>query len=310
MNRDIRKITDGAMMVALIGVVLVVNRQMAGLLESMFIWAYPLPMVFYGAKYGWKNAVTVFVSMLLLAMILGTPQTIFYLFSAELTGMIYGCCLHHHVSTQKIVLVTILISVVTNLLTMIIFAEFFGFDLSRDVMELQGVINQAVPLIQSKVLKEALIQMNVAHILRTIFIMSIILYGAMSGVVTHLLSYMMLKRLRFPVAKMQPLALYLPPKWTAYVGVFGFVLYSYGINGSFSSTLLQDACIGLGVILIMYLAWFGYIALAIIFRRFFASRGIAIVMAIMVTVIGSMFVAVLGYLYITTDLHDRLLKGA
>ena len=56
MNQNIRKITDGAMMAAIVGVVLIINRQMAGLLQDLLLFVFPLPMVFYAAKYGMKQS--------------------------------------------------------------------------------------------------------------------------------------------------------------------------------------------------------------------------------------------------------------
>ena len=56
MNNSVRKITDGAMMVALIGLFLFINRQLAGLLDLYAAWLVPLPMVMYAVKYGWKSA--------------------------------------------------------------------------------------------------------------------------------------------------------------------------------------------------------------------------------------------------------------
>ena len=56
MNRDIRRITDGAMMAAIIGVMLFIDRQTAGMISGGFVWILPIPMVFYSAKYGMKNS--------------------------------------------------------------------------------------------------------------------------------------------------------------------------------------------------------------------------------------------------------------
>ena len=55
MNNNVRKLTDGAMMCAIVGVVLLINRQLGGLFQDMFLFLFPIPMVFYSAKYGWKE---------------------------------------------------------------------------------------------------------------------------------------------------------------------------------------------------------------------------------------------------------------
>ena len=72
MNKDIRKITDGAMMVAIIGAVLLLDRQLAGTVSSMVLFLFPLPMVFYSAKYGLKDSWMVLFAVFVLLAMLGT----------------------------------------------------------------------------------------------------------------------------------------------------------------------------------------------------------------------------------------------
>ena len=54
MNRQVRKLTEGAMMCALFGLVLLINRQFAGVLELFFVYVLPLPLIVYTAKYDFK----------------------------------------------------------------------------------------------------------------------------------------------------------------------------------------------------------------------------------------------------------------
>ena len=49
MNQNVRKITEGAMMVALIGVFMLIDRQFQGTFSSTFAFLLPLPMVYFGA---------------------------------------------------------------------------------------------------------------------------------------------------------------------------------------------------------------------------------------------------------------------
>ena len=86
MNSNVRKITDGAMMCAIVGAVLLINRQLGGLFQDMFLFLFPIPMVFYSAKYGWKNGWVVFAAMCLLGFILGGPTTLFYVASEMCAG--------------------------------------------------------------------------------------------------------------------------------------------------------------------------------------------------------------------------------
>ncbi|MBO7703558.1 MAG: DUF2232 domain-containing protein [Solobacterium sp.] len=90
MNNNVRKLTDGAMMCAIVGVVLLINRQLGGLFQDMFLFLFPIPMVFYSAKYGWKDSIVVFIAMCLLGFILGGVVTLFYVGSESLIGLVYG----------------------------------------------------------------------------------------------------------------------------------------------------------------------------------------------------------------------------
>ena len=59
MNQNVRKITEGAMMVALVGVFMLIDRQFQGTFSSMFVFLLPLPMVYFGAKYGLRDSLMV-----------------------------------------------------------------------------------------------------------------------------------------------------------------------------------------------------------------------------------------------------------
>ena len=109
MNNNVRKLTDGAMMLAIIGALLLINRQTAGLLESSFLFLLPLPMVFYSAKYGMKSSLPVIASTMLLCVILGTPQTIFYVGAEACIGTYYGNGINKQIESSKLLITTMVL---------------------------------------------------------------------------------------------------------------------------------------------------------------------------------------------------------
>ena len=90
MNNQTRKITEGAMMCAIVGLVLFINRQLGNMLEYFMYWVLTFPILVYTAKYGVRNALVPSVSMLLLSFMISSPTTIFYLFSCIVVGLVYG----------------------------------------------------------------------------------------------------------------------------------------------------------------------------------------------------------------------------
>ena len=68
MHNDVRKLTEGAMIAAVMGVLLLIDRQLAGLLLGYFVFVLPLPMVLYSARYGLRDSLIVFAAILILSL--------------------------------------------------------------------------------------------------------------------------------------------------------------------------------------------------------------------------------------------------
>lgn len=305
MNRDIRKITDGAMMAAIIGVLLLINRQTAGLLEITFVWALPLPMVFYGTKYGWKDSWVLFVAIILLTIIIGTPQTLFYIVSEMLIGIIYGCGLHDKVSSRKLVIRTMILAVIADILSMLVFASFFGYDLQAEVSEYSNLVNTFL----DQTGRTLTTTMDITSMIKIIIIVSTIFNGIFEGFITHVLSRLMLKRLGIYVEPMPPITDYYPPKWSGYLGILGVVAFYYSSYHQFENEMIQYVLQGFGLALTFYLVIFGMITIMIFLKLRYQMKGMSVLVAFLLSLFLSMGVAVVGYLYITTDLHQRLLQG-
>lgn len=305
MNQNVRKITDGAMMAAIVGVMLVINRQTAGLLESMLLFAFPLPMVFFSAKYGLKESIAELVAITLLSFIISTPQTMFYVVTEMLIGLIYGAGIHERKPSGKLVLMTIILSVVVNLVTTIIAAEFFGYDIGEEISMYMDMMNE----VQSTT--GLTVPVNDMHaFFMNIVVVSTILLGVMQGVITHLLSRIMLRRLRIYMEPLKPLIEYFPPKWSGYAGLLCFVMYNVSIYKPLENSYLNNAMQAVGISGLIYLAFFGYIVLAFVLRYLGKlPKGISILISVMMLFMFSLPMAVFGFLYITTDYHERLLHG-
>ncbi len=94
MNENTQKLTFGALLVAVFGVLLLLNRQTGGMLEGTFLFLFPIPMVAFSAKYGWKDSIPVFVCTVLISIFCGIFTSAFYAASQSFIGVVYGSCLH------------------------------------------------------------------------------------------------------------------------------------------------------------------------------------------------------------------------
>ena len=306
MNNDVRKLTDGAMMCAIVGVILLINRQLGGLFQDMFLFLFPIPMIFYSAKYGWKDSWIVYFAMCLLGFILGGVTTLFYVASESLIGLIYGGGIYAHKNTHKLVLITMAAGAVINVLSTVVFASVFGYDIAAETKEMEQMMNQVFAQTGTQLPPTV----NLTQYIGTLIVVTAILTGVLQGFVTHVLSRLLLKRLRFPVEPPTPVSAYYPPKWSGYAGLAGFMVYYYTLVRPVSSAVVQNLCQGFGMCGYLYLVVYGCIAVIL---QVSLSRPKAKVLAGILTffLIFSfpMFLLILGFLYITTDFHARLLEG-
>ena len=294
------------MMCAIVGVVLLINRQLGGLFQDMFLFLFPIPMVFYSAKYGWKDSIVVFIAMCLLGFILGGVVTLFYVGSESLIGLVYGGGIYAKKDSHKLVLLTMVIGALVNVLSTVVFASFFGYDLAAETKEMESMMNQVFA--QSGATIPSTI--NLTQFIGTIFVVTAIFTGVMQGFVTHVLSRLLLKRLRFNIEPATPVSEYYPPKWAGYLAFAGFCCYYYSMYRPFSDTITQNVFQGLGMCGFMYLLIYGYIAIIVYMRlRHPKARGLGMLLGLAAALIMPVFLVIYGFLYITTDVHRRMMEG-
>lgn len=306
MNSNVRKITDGAMMLAIIGAVILMDRQLAGTISSMVLYLFPLPMVFYSAKYGLKDSLPVLASVFILLFILGTPQMIFFVGAEAVIGTVYGSGVHSQTESRIILFRTIILGGLVELLAMVVFASFFGYDIAMEIEEYQNIMDSLM-VNTGTVLPTNF--MSTSSI-RTLLVVSAILLGMLEGLLTHWISLIMLKRLRYTLPPSRPVAEYYPPVLTGYLALALMMGYYYTMFKTLENELLQTALEGFGLAGLVYLIVFGIIAICVLTPRVFPKlRRFILLIIVLLFFINSLIIAVIGFLYITTDLHSRVMKG-
>ncbi len=295
------------MMIAIVGVFLLIDRQLGGALSSMLMFLLPLPIVFYSAKYGMKDSWVVLIAMVLLSFIVSTPASIFYVASESLVGMLYGSGTKAHMPMRRLVLLTMLAGIFINIIDLVVIGAMLGYGLAENVKDLMTMVDQFFAT--ANVAVPATVDMT-SFVTNIIFI-GTALTGVLQGLVTHLLSRLLLKRLRFPVEMPKPLGSYYPPKWSGYLGLAGFMLYYYTLVRPLSSALLQNFSQAFGMCGYLYLVVYGCIAVVLQVSLFHPkAKVLAGVLTFFLIFSFPMFLLILGFLYITTDFHKRMLEGA
>ena len=307
MNTKTQELTYGAMIVAIFGVLLLINRQTGGFLEGIFMFIFPIPMVAFSAKYGWKDSLPVFVCTVLLSFLFGTFTAIFYAIAESFIGMVYGSCIKAERDMNRTLVLVVALSAVAELLCSVALASLFGIDINQDIMAMQEGMNQAF---EQAGMDTATGILSYDY-LRRMYVISMGFMGAMQGLIVYYLSLVILRKLRYPIKKPQPLTQYYPSKISGFIAAFLVFVYIYSFAKPFANPTVQDIAQSAGICGVIYLIFFGYIALLMVCRVYLRRpRAVGFILSLLITFTISYIPIVAGYIYISGNLHyaidDRL----
>lgn len=291
-----RQLTEGAMMVALIGIFLILNRQLANTLEGVISWVLSFPMMLYCAKYGVKVSLVPFVASLLLGLIIAAPTSIFYLFSAITVGVVYGYGVRSKWNNQVLLGITVVMEMFVLFVTVILLAKIFGYDI-------QGELSQLIQMIQKV--------SDVSNVENMAVLLLVIVYvgsSVLQAIVIHVASHELLKRLNIAHRPMKSVFDIQLPKWVSYLLVLvwvihtfqGFQIYSEPITTYVLVLYSIGFLIGLSDGLITILCWL------IIKNK--AKYGMLIFLLCFIPIVNNL-VFILGVYDIHSQLRLQLKKG-
>jgi len=138
--KKVRYITDAAMITAVILAILLISEFTGLELEQSFFFLIPAPIALYSLLHGPRKAIIPAVSIALLAMLIHSPiHGLLFIFPPCFTGVLYGFFMNKRFSGALRILISVLGSLVVNILTLVVFSEFlFGITIIDDTRALIG----------------------------------------------------------------------------------------------------------------------------------------------------------------------------
>ena len=143
--------------------------------------------------------------------------------------------------------------------------------------------------------------------LRRMYIISTGFLGAMEGLVVYYLSLLILRKLRYPIQKPMPLTQYYPSKISGFIAFALTFVYSYTIAKPFTNETAQNILQSAGICGVIYLIFFGYIALLMFFRVYVRlPKALGILLTIFLCLAISYVPILMGFAYISAGFHEAL----
>ncbi|MBO4218148.1 MAG: DUF2232 domain-containing protein [Erysipelotrichaceae bacterium] len=258
-NRRVNSITYGAIICALVGALLLINRQMANFLDVYLFWIIPLPVIVYAIKFGTRQTCIMAVAMVLTSLITTGFQvtTIFYVVGAVIAGLVYGYGVNHKKSATFLILSVVVVSLIMAILTTFVFSAAFGYNVADEIEYTHKAIVEMLQKAGLDPSAPAYSQYLNYQTLLQIFAISIVLTSLMEGVLVHMLAYLVLRRLKMTLPPMKPIATIYAPWW---IKLFVFVAFFAFMAAKFTKITQYDNIITpLLVVAQVICYFFGYL---------------------------------------------------
>lgn len=328
MNQKTQQITYGALLVAVYGVIMLLNRYTGGLFSSVTLFILPIPMVAYVVKYGEKMSFAVFFCMVAITFLLGSFTSLFYCIGAAFIGLVYGTCLYHKVDLTRTIIIVVILTTLVELIDIVLLAEISGIGIDQDIQMFQEMFQEASARMQEVTGQEIVADLITTDSLRRMILVAIGTTGVIEGILICVLTILVLKKLRIPMPALTPITDIYPPRWSGLAAGLVWLLYAAVLNqqklisqgtvdASADSFLNRIAANNmavatiqiLGLVAFFYLVTFGIIALSMIITRHLTrNKAAVVILSLLALMIFGVYLVFLGIFYISGTLHDRLLN--
>ncbi len=208
MKNQVRKITEGSAMIALISVFLLLDRQFASQLNVYFAWIIPLPMILYTAKHGFKAGWLPYFGIVAISLMISSLPSMIFASLYGLVGLFYGWGMNRKFDNRTQFLFTSLFTTIIYFVSMVLFASFFGYDMGDEVR----IVTEFLSAMDVEVTTREI------DIIRMTIVMSIFLAAILEAYLLHIFARILLKRvIRISIPSSAPLSKFALPAYIGYI---------------------------------------------------------------------------------------------
>lgn len=220
MNRQVRQITEAAMMIAIVGVALLFNQQTGMLFDVYIYWFIAFPLMIYTAKHGLKKGVLPFIGMVILVLLFANMFGWIFGISSLLIGLGYGYGVRQKWGSGKLMMYTISLSLLSYFLSTFVFASFLGYNIMDEVNLLVEGLNQLMVYIPFE------LPIAIGDFALMASIVGLVGVGLLEGFFIHMMATLILPRFKINVPKFPTVYEMQLPKGFGYFSIATFILYT------------------------------------------------------------------------------------
>lgn len=307
MNKT-KKITQGAMMLAILGALILIDRLTAYWFTEFVVLVAPIIIIMYSSMQSFKDGIFLSIGIIIISFILGNFQTLYliYIPVGVVTGLAYSFGIDKGLDKSTLAFIACVTYVVGEILASYVIYPILGFPVSTFIDELKLTLEKSGSIMgmdYSSIFTSSGFDFNT--ILVIIFFISVLLVGAMEGFIIHLLSIFLLKR--FKIKDLGRINLWdvKPNKIVAYISFIS--LFVFFLRNRIANETLYYILITVAIIGSVILMYYGYIFLtlycAIVIKKNLA--GLFVILSLFIPVL-LIALIIIGFLYAAGPLRTYL----
>ena len=259
MNKT-KKLTQGAMMLAIIGALIVIDRMTAYWFSELLVLMMPTVIVMYSSMYSLNDGFILSVGLLIISFLLGNFNYIYlvYVPVGIVTGLAYSYGVKRNLDKTSLMFIAMAVYVIGEIIATFVISPLMGMPITTLIEEVKLSLNETGKLVGINY-TDLLTSMglDISKLLIVIFIFTVILMGILEGLLIHLLNVFLLKR--FKIKDLGSINIYdiKPNPVVAYISFLSIfaVLYIRDIKNETLYYVLVVIAI-LGAIVLLY---YGYL---------------------------------------------------
>lgn len=294
MNKT-RKLTQGAMLLAIIGALMLVDRQLSFLFEDLIVLLVPVVIVIYSAMYEIKDGALFSFGLVVLTILFGSTTSYIYMPISVVVGLGMSFCVKKNFDRRKIALMAIILFTIGEVIATFVVFPLLGIDLASQIKELSDLLSK-----NGLTSSLQLMGINIPSFLAVVYVATTVIIGMLEGYLTSLITVLLLKRLKVKDIgisnimdlKISPLASYI---------LFGLSILMFinlqGLREKYEILTYVLMCVSVMASLI--LAYYGYIFLLIYGKLSFGKKSVIfiILFVILMFPISVIVLMIVGFLY-------------
>lgn len=313
MNKT-KKLMQGAMLIAIIGALMIIDRQLSFIFSVYILLIIPVVIAIYGVMYELKDAITMSVCLLVIGVLFGTLSTYIYMPISIIVGILVCLAIKKGMDRRRVNIIASITYVIAEVLVAFVIFPLFGVSVSSQLDSMQTVYDAMINMVGTSAMTVTF--SNVSSLLAVVFIVATILTGVLEGYLTGILTTILLKKLKIKnIGINSPLDIKMPV-YLAYilmllVSVSLFILKIPGLEEKHATMVY--IIMSLSVVASLVLAYYGYLFIIIYTSiRFGKKNGLLVFLAcVLLFPLSYIILIVVGFLYGAGPLRiylEKLLK--